>query len=200
MLAMLTLVLSAAAADLFLEDETVQLSGSWSFDRVVLREGATIRVSPYDGTPGSGTLRLHATSIFVEEGATIDANGAGYQPVSESDGDGPGGGLVTSGTASSGYLGGGGAHAGAGGMSVYGCYSPMSDQGMPYGLSSGRGIALGSAGGSVSTSRRTRSPLRLIFVCEKTWPSPGATKYIGWGSFFDTALIDVRISRSSGVP
>lgn len=126
--------------DLIVEDETIQLSGEFLFDRVEVRDGGTIEVTRppnelySDCAPdGPGCLQIEARIIRVLDGGRIDASGAGRCERGIGDDAGFGPGLRNVGP-------GGGAYGGAGGS------GPGLSGGSPYGSASNNGIQMGSPG------------------------------------------------------
>ena len=75
--------------------DVLELSGIHTYDEVRVARGGVIRVKPYEGSAQSNTgyLEIIAETIQIDEGGTIDADGAGYRGVLGEDGEGPGGGL-----------------------------------------------------------------------------------------------------------
>lgn len=69
--------------DLIVDAETVSLAGEFLFDRVEVRNGGILRVTPFEGLPGDpasdegGCLRLTARILVVRDTGTIDASAAG---------------------------------------------------------------------------------------------------------------------------
>lgn len=130
------------APDLVIDNgEEVVLHGEHTFDRVVVRHG-TLKVTPYDGapctsgtgTPGTGTLVLHARLFEVEEKGVVHADGAG----------GGGLGCAQSSDGTSTDSGPGGGYGGEGGRGALGDLA----LGAAYGTAAGTSIEMGSHGGS----------------------------------------------------
>jgi cysteine-rich repeat protein len=127
--------------DLIVDGEEVELSGDFLFDRVDVLNGGIIRVRgresddlTFNCSPdGPGCLKIRARIIFVREGSTIDASGAGSCDTGAGDEAGFGPGLANVGP-------GGGAYGGAGGS------GPGLSGGQPYGTPDGADIEMGSPG------------------------------------------------------
>ncbi|MEQ1569239.1 MAG: hypothetical protein ABMA64_26620, partial [Myxococcota bacterium] len=68
----------AHAQDLVIDGAVTELSGVVAFDSVRVLNGGVLRVTPYDGTAGTGSLELYADSVWVDATSAIDAVGAGY--------------------------------------------------------------------------------------------------------------------------
>jgi hypothetical protein len=127
--------------DLIVDGETVSLAGSFLFDRVEVRNGGVLQVTPFEGTPGvpgsdaNGCLDIEARIVVVRDTGTIDAVGAG----GAGDGTGRDGGfgrnLENTGPA-------GGSYGGIGGSGPGLFPSPA------YGTPDGPDIEQGSHGGS----------------------------------------------------
>ena len=141
----------ALAADLIVDGSPVTLSGSHTFENVQVINGGTLLVAPYDGSPGTGLLRLFATNLVVDAASSISADARGFRGLENADGEGPGGGeggdTVFDG-------GGGGGHGGRGGNGVLDevvGFEFDGDGGLPYGNACSIEAQLGSAGGSAGT-------------------------------------------------
>jgi hypothetical protein len=147
----------ANAQDLTVDGTTVVLSGAQAFDHVRVVNGGVLKVAPYDGTAGSGSLDLTALSVLVDASSRIDATGAGSTGQTNGAGNGAGGG------GSSATAGAGGGHGGAGdaggspdcaaaagaGGATYGAIDGLVDLGSAGGAPAGSGISGGPGGGAV---------------------------------------------------
>lgn len=118
------------------EGETCTKFGSWTYSNSVEIRGSLI-VRPFDGSPGSGTLKLTAPTIVVHSSGVIDADNAGWWA-----GLGPGAGISPPGCAGSG--------AGYGNPGGKG-YGLGAKGGSPYGYPSGA-VHMGSGGLSADTA------------------------------------------------
>ncbi len=142
--------ISMPAADLTVDGTTVMLHGELSFSQVLVLNGGKILVTPYDGSAGTGMLKLKARRIFIDASSSIDAGHAGYRALLNANGEGPGGGTGGAATYDSG---GGGAYGGNGGDGVRDYSSTLIDGlgGSPYGNTDAMTIAMGSAGGAAGS-------------------------------------------------
>jgi len=117
---------------------TAIMSGTQYFDQFILQGGATLFVTPYDGSAGSGELHIYANSITIDSGSGIDGVARGFRGS-----EGPGRGTDGTGSNSpggAGYGGTGGASGKAGGT----CWECI---GATYGTANGTDIDKGSGGG-----------------------------------------------------
>ena len=127
--------------DLIVDGEELDLSGDFLFDRVDIFNGGVVRVEgaaedglTEDCSPdGPGCLKIQARVIFVREGSSIDASGAGFCELGTGDEAGFGPDLANVGP-------GGGAYGGVGGS------GPGLSGGERYGSARGDTIAMGSPG------------------------------------------------------
>ena len=100
--------------------------GEKTFDAVSLVNGATLCVTPYDGSDrtNTGNLVIKAASISVDATSRVVAKGAGYRGLTCNDGEGPA--FAPSGGGRGGCSvidsGGGGAHFGSGGVGTKDCF------------------------------------------------------------------------------
>jgi hypothetical protein len=135
------------AADLVISGVQQTISGEKTYDDVILLNGAKLLVEPFNGTTG-GFLKLKAKKVIIDATSAIIADGSGYRGIINSNGEGPGGGLVGSSDG-----GGGGAYGGLGGNGVTdGGGSVDGIGGKPYGTPDKRHIEFGSAGGASASS------------------------------------------------
>src|SRR5262245_60564168 len=144
------LIALAHAQDLVVDGTVAELSGVVAFDRVVVVNGGVLRVTPYDGSPGSGALEILADEVVVDATSAIDARGAGFPGTTNGAGQGPGGG------GSGSLAGGGGGHGGSGGsgrgaagVAANGAVDGASEAGSGGGAPPGSVVAGGTGGGSV---------------------------------------------------
>lgn len=118
------------------EGETCTKFGAWTYSNSVEICGRLV-VPPFDGSPGSGTLKLTAPTIVVHSSGVVDADYAGWWA-----GVGPGVGISPPGCAGSG--------AGYGNPGGKG-YGLGAKGGSPYGYPSGA-VHMGSGGLSADTA------------------------------------------------
>jgi hypothetical protein len=141
----------ARAEDLIVDGTAVTLTGERTFDAVRIVNGGALYGGFYDGTAGSGILKVHAKSILVDPSSSIIAVGRGFRGVAYGNGEGPGGGQGGWAAADGGA---GGGHGGRGGRGACdyrpGCYD--ANGGEAYGLAEDRAVELGSAGGAAGAA------------------------------------------------
>ncbi|MFT3775635.1 MAG: MopE-related protein [Minicystis sp.] len=113
----------AFAADLILNNQTVTLSGTQTYNIVSLTNNSRIIVTPYNGTAGTGNLVIKANSITIDATSSIMAKGGGYQGALCANGAGPASVALAGGRGGCGVRdsGGGGAHRGGGGRGTKDC-------------------------------------------------------------------------------
>jgi len=151
-LLLLLLPTLAGAQDLVLNGGSHTLGGVQTYDNVTITGGATVLVTPFDGTAGStGSLRFNVTGTFtLDAGSTINGDGRGYRPQTNTNGEGPGGGQGGSCCADGG---GGGAYGGSGGRGTLDNGSQSGGVGgNAYGDANAKQLFMGSAGGSAGTA------------------------------------------------
>jgi hypothetical protein len=130
--------------DLILDAMSAEYSGAVTFDHVILRNGAHLVVTPFDGTPcddttgtpGTGTLSLTARLIEIDASSVIDADAAG----------GGGSGCAQNNTGSVNDSGAGAGYGGPGGQGALGNLAA----GSAYGTPTGPDIAMGSDGSTIT--------------------------------------------------
>lgn len=117
--------------------EVVTLHGPQLFDRVEVRNGGVLRVTPFSGSAndGTGCLRIDARRLIVGPSGAIDATAAGGGGAGTGTDGGFGPGLANTGPAGGGYGG-----VGGGGPGMVG--------GVTYGTATGPDLAMGSNGGA----------------------------------------------------
>lgn len=146
----LALIGSALSADLTVNATTTYIYGNAVYDNVQVINGGKLVVTDYDGSSTKGWVDIVADYIYVDATSSIVASGAGYQGVTNSTGQGPGGGRGGSCCSDSG---GGGAHGGNGGTgSRDGCRSTDGAGGTAYGSSTSLTVDMGSAGGAAGSA------------------------------------------------
>ncbi len=93
LLALLGLPSTALAQNLVVNGSTITLGGTVTYDSVQVINGGRINVAPYNGDISStGVLHIIANSILVDATSQINGVGDGYRST-ESNGEGPGGGV-----------------------------------------------------------------------------------------------------------
>ena len=116
----------ARAQTLRVDGTTITLGGVHRYDAVEVVRGGRIVVPPFDGTDraGTGNLVLVAGRILVDSTSSIDARGAGYQPLTCGDGRGPAAVPLSGGRGGCSVRdsGGGGGHFGRGGRGTKDCF------------------------------------------------------------------------------
>lgn len=139
--------------DLVIDGETLVLSGSHTFAKVTLVNGAVLKVQSFDGEPcepetgsaGTGTLKLEAVSIYIDATSMVDARAAG-------------GGGEACGQPNSYYVNDSGAGGGYGGSGGWGAVSLIQPGGV-YGSEGGLDIAMGSNGSTIVVAGSGCGPL-----------------------------------------
>ncbi|UJR83857.1 MopE-related protein [Sandaracinus amylolyticus] len=116
----------ASAQDLVVNNTTVTLGGVHRYRTVRVTNNGRILVPAFNGTnrTTTGNLVLIAESIVVDATSSIEARGAGYQPVICGNGSGPASAPLSGGRGGCAVLdsGGGGAHFGRGGRGTKDCF------------------------------------------------------------------------------
>ena len=155
----------------FLEDLTIssntQLCGEYYVENFEINNNAIVTVCNYNGTTGTGMLKINAININIESGSSINADGKGYRGATtrvlcagggsnngvSGEGDGGGGGSACLDGEGSGAGGGGfGNSGGAGGRSGV---RTAGTAGSEYSNSSNLILFIGSGGGSGSYNDNT---------------------------------------------
>ena len=139
----------AFAQDLVVDNTTLTLDGTQTYESVSVVNGGVIYVTAYNGGGTTGTLQLIADSVVVDASSSILASGAGYRGVGRTNGEGPGGGQGGDCCQDSG---GGGAHGGDGGYGSRDWGGGVDGAGgTAYGSATSHDIDMGSAGGAAGS-------------------------------------------------
>jgi len=130
----------------------VALAGEHVYDTLSITNGGVLRVIPYDGSPGSGTLHIKANRITIEQGGVISATGSGYAGKNNDNGDAePGSNGGGRRPATLGHPGSGGGYGGKGASGASDACTGFADA--PGGAAfymSGAPLVMGSAGGAAN--------------------------------------------------
>ncbi|HHO52134.1 MAG TPA: hypothetical protein ENK18_14985 [Deltaproteobacteria bacterium] len=85
-------VAAVSAQDLIVDGEQLLLHGSAVYDSVQVIHGGVIRVTPYNGESGTGTLILSASRILIDASSRIEGTGSGWPGQIDAAGAGSGAG------------------------------------------------------------------------------------------------------------
>ncbi|MFO0749097.1 MAG: MopE-related protein [Myxococcota bacterium] len=165
--------------NLVVDATSLELSGSLAYDHVTVKNGGVLHVTPYAAaTAGTGQVGISAKTIVVEQGASIDANGAG--------GAGTAPGQTMTATNENSAAGGGG-YGGAGGDG-FGSGSVLRG-GAAFGTAAGSDLSQGSNGGGTHC-RNTTAP------CKNTPADEQVLGGAGGGMVDLTASVSITIDGS----
>jgi len=134
--------LSFALSNLTVNGTPVSLSGNYTYDQVTLLNSGVIYVSAYNGTSGTGELRIYANNIAIGAGSSINGDGRGFRKD-----EGPGSG----GSGTWGASAGGGGYGGNGGSGRVGGSGSAGGGGGAY-WTGGVNLSKGSGGGTGALS------------------------------------------------